>query len=344
MSELRKDPVVSRWVIVASDRGVRPNPWATEGPSQADEVALPGGCPFCESNERMTPHEVMSLRDEGEPDQPGWYVRVVPHKFPVLRAEGQPEPLGDGLRVRMDGIGAHEIVIEHPRHDTDLAFMRPEQIMRVFAACIARMRDLRRDPRFEHIAVFRNHRREAGATLDHPHSQIVAFPLVPHGVAEQLQGSHAYFAAHARCVFCDITADEVRQRQRVVMETDHFVIICPYASPVPYGTQILPRRHCADLDGMGVEEQADLARAMQRLLIAYRAALSNPPYNLVYHTAPVQAPADAPYGQHLQSHYHWHAEIAPRLTGVTGAEWGTGFPVNPVSPEEAAVELARNLP
>jgi UDPglucose--hexose-1-phosphate uridylyltransferase len=344
MSELRKDPVLNRWVIIASERGVRPSSWAVGGPSQAEEATLPGGCPFCEHNERMTPHEVMSLRDAGEPDQPGWYVRVVPHKFPVLRVEGQPEPLSDGLRTRMDGIGAHEIIIEHPRHNTDLAFLPPEQIMRVFAACIARMQDLRRDLRFQHLALFRNHRREAGATLDHPHSQLVAFPLVPNGVAEQLMGSHAYFAAHGRCVYCEIGADELAQGRRIVLESEHFVTICPYASPLPYGTQILPRRHGADLCAMGVAEQADLASVMQRLLIAYRSALGNPPYNLIYHTAPIQVPDEAPYGQNLTSHYHWHVEVAPRLAGVTGAEWGTGFPVNPVSPEEAAVELARNLP
>jgi UDPglucose--hexose-1-phosphate uridylyltransferase len=343
MSELRKDPVVSRWVIIASERGVRPTSWVADA-DRGDQGPLPASCPFCEGNERMTPHEVMSLRNTGEPDQPGWCVRVVPHKFPVLRVEGQPEQSTDGLRTRMSGIGAHEIVIEHPRHDMDLAFMQPEQIMRVFAACVARMQDLRRDARFQYIAVFRNHRREAGATLDHPHSQIVAFPLIPRQVAEQLQGSHAYYTTHGRCVFCDIIADELAQGQRVIMETAHFVALCPYASATPFSARIVPRRHCADLDGMLIEEQADLARTMQRLLIAYRAALSNPAYNLVYHTAPAQEPADTPYGAGMRSHYHWYVEIAPRLTGATGAEWGAGFPVNPVSPEEAAAELTRNLP
>ncbi len=342
MSELRKDPILNRWVIIAPERGARPHDFAPA--TEADQG--PSVCPLCEGNERMTPHEVFAVRDSGEPDQPGWYVRVVPNKFPALGIEGELQPDTSGLLQHMNGIGAHEIIVETPHHDEDLAFAPREQVIRVLVALRQRMDDLRRDPRFKHVIGFRNHGRSAGASLSHPHSQVMALPIIPKIVYELMTGSADYYAAQGRCAFCDLIAQETRTGERLIVQTEHYVAISPYASRFAYGATIYPRRHCHDMVATSVAEQADLAAVVQRLLISYRAALYNPPYNIVYQTAPSVAasPGDISAPSALEQHYHWHVEIMPRLTTFAGFEWGTGFYINPVAPEEAARLLQENLP
>ena len=342
MSELRKDPVLNRWVIIAQERGARPHDFAQE--PQEEEPAIV--CPLCEGNERMTPHEVFAIRDSGEPDKPGWYVRVVPNKFPALMIEGAPDPHEIGLFHHMNGIGAHEIIIENPLHDQDLAFAPREQVIRVLSALRQRIEDLRCDERFRHIIAFRNHGRSAGASLSHPHSQVMALPIIPKIVYELLAGSADYQAANGRCVFCDLIQEEITSGERAILQTDHFVALAPYASRFAFGATIYPRRHCHDMVLMTPEEQADLADMLRRLLISYRAALFNPPYNIVYQTAPSET-TDAkspPSWEAIEQFYHWHIEIMPRLTTFAGFEWGTGFYINPVAPEEAASTLRQNLP
>ncbi len=341
MSELRKDPVLNRWVIIAPERGPRPYDYAT-----AREVdAGSAGCPFCEGNERMTPPEVYGLRDAGEPNTPGWYVRVVPNKFPTLHAEGDLARTGDGLFEHMGGLGAHEIVIENPRHEVDLPFSPEEQIMRVLEACRRRVEDLRGDPRFRHITVFRNHGALAGATVGHPHSQVMALPIIPYLVREQLKGAAAHFTATGRCVFCDIVAQELAAGSRTIIQSPHFVALAPYASRFAAETVIYPRRHCHDMVQMNTEELVDLAGVLRHLLLAYYSGLGNPPYNLVCLTAPSLPPEgqDGLTEEALRRQYHWCIVIMPRLTTMAGFEWGTGVYINPVAPEEAAATLKKEL-
>ncbi len=342
MSELRQDPVIGRWVVIAPERGARPQEFEPE----PEEDIRADVCPMCEGNERMTLPEVFAIRDSTEPDRPGWYVRVVPNKFPALRVEGELEAVETGLFPHMNGIGAHEIVIETSEHTMDLAFAPDEQIIRVLTAFRRRVEDLRRDTRFRHFVVFRNHRRAAGATLSHPHSQIIALPIIPKLLLDQLAGSSRYFSQNGRCIFCDIVQRELDEEVRIVQATDHFVAAALYASPYAYGVNIYPRRHSHDFVTMTVEEQVDLASLLRRLLMAYRSAAFNPPYNLVFQMAPSIPPAcEVPQGcANMEEHYHWHIQVAPRLSSVAGLEWGTSFYINPVAPEEAAADLRKGLP
>lgn len=341
-SELRKDAVINRWVIVAPERGARPHEFARL-PEREDTAA---GCPLCEHNEHMTPHEVFAVRDKGEPDRPGWYVRVVPNKFPALRIEGDPAPGSVGPYQRMNGIGAHEVIVESPRHEDDLAFTPAEQVIRVLTAVRRRTEDLRRDERFRHVIVFRNHGQLAGASLGHPHSQVIALPIVPRSVQEFVSASAQFHTQHGRCIFCDVLDQELAADDRIITHSEHFVVLAPYASRFAYEAAIYPRRHCHDIVQMSAQEQADLAHLLRRLLMSYRAALFNPPYNMVYQTAPSlpSGSANGPGGNRLDSHYHWRIEIMPRLTTFAGFEWGTGFYINPVAPEDAADKLRENLP
>jgi UDPglucose--hexose-1-phosphate uridylyltransferase len=341
MSELRRDPVTDRWVIITPERGVRPRDFV---PEPEDELG-PLGCPFCEGNERMTPPEVLGLRDRGERDRSGWYVRVVPHKFPVLRVEGSTEVHEEGLLRSLDGIGAHEIVIENPRHDLDLAFAPVEQVIRVIAACQQRVEDLRRDRRFRHIIVYRNHRKAAGASTSHPHSQVIALPIVPQLVQREVMAARDYFREQGKCLFCSLIEQERAAAVRVVAETAHHVAICPYASCFPFAVTIYPLQHCHDFVQMGVAERADLAGLLRSLLAALRSALFNPPYNLVYQTVAGPDPAvpDAAAPPKVTEVYHWHINIMPRFTPAAGFEWGTGFYTNPVAPEEAATSLREHM-
>lgn len=326
MPELRRDVVSGRWVIIATERAARPIDFA-----KAREPVLEDRerCPFCYDREGLTPPEIFALRPDGSaPDTPGWQVRVVPNKFPALRIEGQVDPNGGPLAERMDGVGAHEVIIETPDHDAHLGLLPPDQVTRVLWAYRERYVDLRGDPRFQYALLFRNHGRSAGASLSHPHSQLIALPVLPRRAEEELEVARAYFAEHARCLYCDVVASELRDAERIVFENEHFVAYEPYASRFPFETWVVPKFHQASFGDLSDDHLLPMADALGATLHKLHAALDNPPYNFILHTAPYTA---------LPGHfYHWHIEIMPRLTHVAGFEWGTGFYINVVPPEQAA--------
>jgi UDPglucose--hexose-1-phosphate uridylyltransferase len=328
MPELRKDPITGRWVIISTERRKRPNAFRT------DNVELEDGaiCPFCEGNEEYTPREVLSYRrNGGAPNGPGWDVRVVPNKFPALQVEGELDRQGEGLFDKMNGIGAHEVIIETPAHPVMLADMPDEAIERVLWATHDRMLDLQRDQRFRYIIAFKNHGQAAGSSLDHSHSQIIALPIVPREVRDEVDGAKAHFAVKERCVFCDILRQETREGQRLIAENADVVAIAPYAPRFPFETWLLPRRHESRFESSPRHEFASLARLLGDILRRINRTLGTPPYNLLIHTAPLAEAAG--------DYYHWHIEIIPKLTKVAGFEWATGFYLNPTSPEEAAQVL-----
>jgi UDPglucose--hexose-1-phosphate uridylyltransferase len=327
MSELRKDPITGRWVIVSTDRRTR----ATDFERESVTVRPDPSCPFCEGHEHMTPHELLATRVHSGPNQPGWTVRVVPNQVPVLRVEGELDRQGEGLFDKMNGIGAHEVVIESPKHEDTLAVMSDEGVDAVLWAARERMRDLRQDRRFRSIVFFKNHGAAAGALLDHAHSQLVALPIVPRDVREELLGAHAHFQVKERCVFCDILRQETREGTRLVAENADVVAIAPYASRTPFETWLLPRRHQSHFEDAWRHEYGSLARLIREVLRRMNRALEDPPYNLLVHSAPLHDPSS--------DHYHWHVEIMPKVTKVAGFERATGCYVNPVSPEEAAEVL-----
>jgi UDPglucose--hexose-1-phosphate uridylyltransferase len=252
----------------------------------------------------------------------------VPNKFPALSIEGELDRAGEGMYDKMNGVGAHEVIIETPDHDVAFADLPQEHIALVTQAIQDRMIDLQGDTRFRYIQVFRNRGNAAGASLEHPHSQLIALPILPKRVIEELAGSKKYYGYKERCVFCDIVAQEVWTKTRIVCENEMFIAIVPFAARFPFEVWILPRKHDPSFETLEEESKLAYAGVLKETLQRVNVALDDPPYNLIIHTSPCGEP-DLKY-------YHWHVEIMPKLTKVAGFEWGSGFYINPTPPEEAA--------
>jgi UDPglucose--hexose-1-phosphate uridylyltransferase len=328
MSELRKDPVTGRWVIISTERRKRPSDFRLD-PVQ---IKPDPGCPFCEGHEHMTPREILAYRRNGHgPNQPGWDLRVVPNQFPVLRVEGNLDRQGEGLFDKMNGIGAHEVIIETPQHQDSLTTMGVDAVEQVLWSFRERVQDLKQDRRFRYIIIFKNHGMAAGASLEHPHSQLIALPIVPREVRAEIDGARQHFASKERCVFCDVIRQDAADGRRIIAENADMIALAPYAPRFPFETWILPKRHQSLFEDTPRHEYASLARLLGDLLRRMNNALVSPPYNLLIHSAPVSEPAG--------DFYHWHVEIIPKLTKVAGFEWATGFYLNPTAPEEAAQVL-----
>jgi UDPglucose--hexose-1-phosphate uridylyltransferase len=325
LPELRKDPIIGRWVIISTDRAKRPTDFIRE----SVEIKGNGFCPFCYGNESKTPPEILAYGRNGSGrDTPGWSVRVVPNKFPALGIEGELDRAGEGLFDRMNGIGAHEVIIETPDHQSTLATLQEKSIEDVFWAYRDRMLDLKNDKRFRYILIFKNHGEAAGASLEHTHSQLIALPIVPKRVREEVDNAKRYYQEKERCIFCDMIRQEIEDGTRVIGENDHFLTLAPYAPRFPFETWILPRQHGSAFENNQSPIYASLARTMRDLLRRMDATLGLPAYNYMIHTSPV--------GEEVNDHYHWHIEVIPKLTKVAGFEWGSGFYINPTPPEEAA--------
>jgi UDPglucose--hexose-1-phosphate uridylyltransferase len=323
--ELRTDPISGRWVIIATERAARPTDFKT-APVEINDVER---CPFCVGRESMTPPEIYAIRDPGTAaNAPGWHVRVVSNKFPALRIEGDTARSPVGVFTRMDGVGAHEVIIESTDHYTHLGLLPVPHVAAVTTAYLQRYHDLDGDPRFEYALLFRNHGRTAGASLSHPHSQLIALPIVPKRAAEEVLTAERYFGKNGGCVFCHVIEQELAARDRVIFENDRFVAIEAYAARFPFETWLLPKYHAASFGDLAEGDIMSFAEALQATLHCLHTCLNNPPYNFIVHTAP--------YHYRARHAYHWHIEIMPRLTQVAGFEWGSGFFINPVVPEAAA--------
>lgn len=324
MPDLRRDPVTGRWVIIASQRAQRPHDFIRE------PARFKGGfCPLCPGNESKTPPEILAYRPGSNTNNgSGWNLRVIPNRYPALEIEGQLDRQAEGIYDRMNGTGAHEVIIECPEHQHTFATMTERQIEDVLFAYRDRIVDLRRDSRLKYVLIFKNHGEGAGATLEHSHSQLIALPIVPRQVVDELKGARDYYHLKDRCIYCDIVHQETRTPVRVVLENDSFLVASPYAPRFPFETWILPKKHDSAFENSPADRFGGLARAIKTLTAKLDAVLDFPAYNMVFHSAPVH---DQP-----TEHYHWHVEVMPRLTKVAGFEWGTGFYINPTSPEEAA--------
>jgi UDPglucose--hexose-1-phosphate uridylyltransferase len=338
MSELRHDPLSKRWVIIANERSRRPEDFVDVG-----DVHVAGGfCPFCPGSEDKTPGEIAAIRPAGlPPNGPGWEVRVIPNKYPALSIEGTLDRQGVGLYDRMRGVGAHEVVIESPRHELHIGDMEPGVVENVLALCQDRMRDLGRDPRFKYVLLFKNHGAGAGATLSHPHLQLIATPVTPRAISVELDSAREHFHLKERCIFCDMLEQELQARERVVTLDEHFAVLAPYGSRFPFELMILPRRHNHAFIDESRLTLAALGRTLIETLARLKSVLRDPPYNFVLHSAPNTETLvrRRHYWDTLPFDFHWHIEILPRLTRVAGFEWGTGFYINPTAPEEAAAYL-----
>jgi UDPglucose--hexose-1-phosphate uridylyltransferase len=331
MPELRKDPIIDRWVIISSERGQRPVFLA----DQADAPKPGAICPLCPGNEAMTPPEVFAIRPaiaSSSPNSPNWDLRVVPNKFPALRIEGDLNKQGIGLYDKMNGVGAHEVIIETPIHTQTITSMDVPSVQNLFIAYRERTLDLLRDKRFKFIMIFKNQGSAAGASLAHSHSQLIALPIIPKRLSEEITGALSYYKYRDRCVFCDIVAQETEEQKRIIYENDTFMAISPFASRFPFETWILPKRHEESfLQSKTNDNYYSIAEILSVALKRLEKTLNTPPYNYMIHTTPLEL-VNAPY-------YHWHIEIIPRLTKMAGFEWGTGFYINPTPPEEATIFL-----
>lgn len=329
MPELRKDPIVNRWVIISEERAQRPADFPDL--AQKRQTAF---CPFCYGHEDKTPEEILRLppgTDQGASD---WTLRVVPNKFPALRIEGDLNRTGDGMFDKMSGIGAHEVIIEHPDHDLSLEQCPEKSITDALWGFQQRILDLKRDKRFRYILIFKNHGDAAGATLEHTHSQLIALPIIPELVGEELASARRHFEYKERCIFCDMIAQERGNGIRIVQETPEFVALCPYAPRFPFETWILPKYHQARYEEDSLDHYAQAGSLLKSILLKIRQALHAPPYNLVFHTSPING--------HSGSFFHWHIEVIPKLTRLAGFEQGSGFYINPTPPESAA-EILRTM-
>lgn len=334
MSILRKDPVSGGWVIIAEDRAMRPLSYEWTKPGLSAQF-----CPFCEGNESETPHEIASYRASGAmPNTPGWSVRTIPNKHAALHIEGELGRTGYGLYDMMNGIGAHEIIIETPQHDGHLASYPPQKYIEIIRMWRERDLDLIRDIRFKYIQIFRNYGISSGASLPHPHTQLIALPITPRWVKEELLNSHHHYQEKERCLFCDIIDQEKRDGSRVVAENSDFISFTPFASKFPFETWILPKRHQHYFRLIEDREIPSLGDILKRTAAALKRALSDPPYNLIIHSAP-QLSEKYIKSATITHDYHWHIEIIPRVSKIAGFEWGTGFYINPVLPEQAAEYL-----
>ncbi len=338
MPEFRQDLTSGQWVIIATDRAKRPETFAGKKAQPEARLEPPShkeNCPFCMGNETMTPPEVMALgRDNGAPDTPGWRVRVVPNKFPAVEPKGAPEAEqrpGEAIFRDMSGYGVHEVLVETPEHNRHPGALDQEQMELVVESYYQRCLFMSRDRNLRFAQVFRNHGREAGASIEHPHSQLIALPIVPPVVKQELQRSYNYYLNTEGCPYCHALAEEMEYGNRLVADNRFFSAYVPYAARLPFEIWIIPKQHQSSFLEVNEQEIPGLASIMGTVLGRLSKALKDPPYNYYLHSAPLRA-AGLP-------HYHWHIVIIPKLTTVAGFEMGSGVYINVTVPEQAAEYL-----
>jgi len=336
MSEVRRDIVTDTWVIIDTENDSIPEVHREDKAAMVD-------CPFCEGQERRTPTEIYAVRESGEPDGPGWKVRVIPNIKPILKVEGALEKSGVGVYDMVSGVGANEVIVESPRHIPNFFELSQEQIKLVLETYRLRIEDLHKDKRLRYILIFKNHGRAAGAsTIDHPHSDLIALPATPIRVKQKLNGAREYYSYKERCLFCDIIQQEIEMADRLIFQSDKFVVIAPYASRFPFEILILPKRHSFSYTLITEEETGDLAMVLKRIFKVMYKVLNDPPYNLIINNSPNLLPKSN-YWKTIKDDFHWHIEITPRLYRRTGFELGTGFYINRFAPEKAAAIFRKEL-
>ncbi len=327
MPELRKDPIVGRWVIIAPDRAKRPIAVKNE-PSPTGAAF----CPFCEGAEENTPLEILAYRERtSKQNERGWRVRVVPNRFPALKIEGELNKRGEGIYDKMNGVGAHEVIIECPFHEVSMANLPEDHIREILWVYRDRLVDLKKDHRLVYGMIFKNVGAAAGASLEHSHSQLIVTPIVPVNVWEEMNGAQEFFDYRGRCIYCDMIYQELAAEKRIVIDTPNFICFAPYASRFAFETWIVPKNHNSHYENIQKNELDDLGTVLKTILMKLEIALDKPSYNYIIHTSPFDTQA--------LPHYHWHMEIIPRMTRIAGFEWGTGFYINSVPPEQAAAYL-----
>lgn len=312
MNELRKDYLLNRWVIIAKDRGKRPTDFVHK-----ESEEKPGFCYFCPGNEHTTPPEISRIEEDGK-----WIIRCFPNKYPATTQEyGEVE---ENLLTKKTAYGRHEVIAETPDHGQHLNELSIEHLVKVLDMYSSRIKELKKDKKIRYVMVFKNQGKEAGASLDHSHTQIIALPIVPSLVQAENNAAEKYFEEKDSCPYCDIWGEE-RGSDRLIFEDEHTISFAPYASRFPFEAWIMPKRHVRSLEELSLEEKQSFAGILKKILRRLHTSLNKPPYNFWLH----QSPEDGDL--------HFHLELAPRLAKFAGMEHGSEVVINVVPPELAAL-------
>jgi len=326
MPELRQNIITRHWVIIATERARRPHEFSRKEERRPLPHRVPN-CPFCTGNEEKTPAETLRIPGDGN-----WRVRVFPNRFPALAAAGEIMRAHTGIKRAITGVGIHEVVVETPDHGQTLSSMSNTEVEQVIEAYLQRHKAALSNPIVEHVTIFKNHGAAAGTSLEHPHSQLIATPIIPSEVRERLENALRFYDDNGRCIFCFTLEEEAREDTRVVDENPHFLAFVPYAALSPYHLWIFPKRHCASFGCIGDEEKDALAQILRRSLVRLDKRLNNPDYNFVVRTAPKES--------ETVRYYHWYITVVPRVSQTAGFELGSGMFINTSLPEESARFLA----
>ena len=333
MSEIRRDRLHSQYVLIAPERMRRPDTLATSTKSTLKT------CPFCEGNEGMTPPEVYAVR-ENEVNASNWKVRVVPNLYKAVQIELEDYSKLSGMFESVSGVGAHEIVIDTPSHDIRMADLDTVEIRDWLSTIAARIADLRQDSRLIHTSIFKNQGENAGATQQHPHTQIIALPITPSNELNLLERHMQYYRRHGRSKVEDIMENERLAKVRIISERGDFTAYCPYASAFPFEVIIAPRRALTNLDELNRDDMASLADLMKEVFARLDNQLGNFDFNVAFRLAPLNANFEnAPYFPHVKQFFRFTIRIIPRIYRLGGFELSTGMIINTVEPEEAATLL-----
>ncbi|MBI4165377.1 MAG: galactose-1-phosphate uridylyltransferase [Acidobacteria bacterium] len=325
MPELRYNVITREWVVIATERAKRPDQFKRK----EEKKPLPAHdpkCPFCPGNEAMTPPATFTIPDDGK-----WQVRVTRNKFAALSYEGERTRTLQGIRRTVTGVGIHEVIVETPAHNVDMAQLSDRDVELIVQTYLNRFKAASSDSRVEQVTIFKNHGDAAGTSLEHPHSQLIATPIITSQLRERLSNALTHFDEFGECIFCRVLKLELQEGVRVFLETEHFVALVPFAAFTPFSFLIFPRRHMPCIAEMTDAEAADLARALRRTLAKLYHGLSDPDFNYVIRTAPLEY-----YGV---KYYHWYVSVIPRLTKMAGFELGSGMFINVSLPEENAAFL-----
>ena len=331
MSEIRQDPATKEWVILASNRVKRPHDFGKKRQKRSLPPYQPS-CPFCPGNEYLSPEEILRYpAEEGS----SWRIRVINNKYPALVLQGSTQQREEaGFFTKMNGVGAHDVIVETPLHNRFTPLMEDQEIEELLTVYRERYNQLSRDPRVKLITIFKNHGAGAGTSLIHPHSQLVATPVVSAELRQQFEVAIAHYDETGRCLYQDIIDHELRAGERIVMDTEGFVVFHPFASRMPFETWIMPKKGQASFGNVPTKDLASLAQVLRITLLKLYLSLNDPDFNYVIHTAPL--------GDESKDYYLWHIRIVPRLTSIAGFEIGSGMYINAAFPEETA-DFIRNF-
>jgi len=325
ISELRQDLVTGDWVVIATGRSKRPKEFSEHGRQEMKENP-DKLCFFCCPEKTGQEKDVLMYQNsEGE-----WTLRVIPNKYPAFSRGARVKHIEEGPYFMMDGVGYHEIVVTRD-HKKQIAELDGYQVAEIFDAYQDRYISLMNKKSVNFIEIFHNHGVEAGASISHPHSQLVAIPVISPYINLELTGAENYYRTNRKCVYCTMIDWETEQRKRIVFENDEFLVFCPFASRMAFETWVIPKKHKPYFERTPVESKVKAGEALQKAIFKIFKGLKDPAYNFYVHTSPCDG-RDYP-------HYHWHIEIIPHTSTWAGLEMSTGIEISTIRPEDAAEYL-----